>query len=145
MVLKIRESLNYLYTLDGVPLKSVSSQKDLGITISNGLKPRNPITSIVSKANQRVGLIERCFTHLEFDLIDRLFKATVRPILEYGSPTWSPTLLCDINDLERVQKTATVWPQTWQRCVARMGASYSNQPPRICRPLWGVQIYPRHV
>ena len=28
----------------------------------------------------------------------------MRPILEYGSPTWSPALLCDINGLERVQK-----------------------------------------
>ena len=104
VVLKIRESLNYLYTLDGVPLKSVSSQKDLGVIISNDLKPRNHITSIVSKANQRVGLIKRCFTHLNFDLIYRLFKAIVMPILEYGSPTWSPALLCDINDLEKVQK-----------------------------------------
>ena len=146
VVLKIRESLNYLYTLDGVPLKSVSSQKDLGVIISNDLKPKNHITSIVSKANQRVGLIKRCFTHLKFDLIDRLFKAIVRPILEYGSPTWSPALLCDINDLERVQKKLLscghrpdrgVWP--------RVGASNSNQPPRICRPLWGVQIYPWHV
>ena len=104
VVLKIKESFNYLYTLDGVPLKSVSCQKDMGITISNYLKPRNHIMSSVSKANQRVGLIKRCFTHLKFDLIDRLFKAIVRPILEYGSPTWSPTLLCDINGLERVQK-----------------------------------------
>ena len=104
VVLKIRESLNYLHTLDGVSLKSVSNQRDLGITISNDLKPRNHITFIASKANQRVGLIKRCFTHLKFDLIDHLFKAIVRPILEYGSPTWSPALLCQINYLERVQK-----------------------------------------
>ena len=40
LIIKIRESFNYLYTLDGVLLKSVSSQKDLGSTISNDLKPK---------------------------------------------------------------------------------------------------------
>ena len=87
----------------------------------NDLTPRNHTMFIVSKANQRVGLIKRCFTHLKFDLIDRLFKAFVRPILVYGSPMWSSALLCDINGLERVQKTVIMWPQTWQMCVAPGG------------------------
>ena len=40
-------SVLYLYILDGVPLKSVSGQKDLGITISDDLK-----SSIVSKTTE---------------------------------------------------------------------------------------------
>ena len=37
-VMRIREAIRYIYTLDGVNFISVDSQKDLGVTISKTLK-----------------------------------------------------------------------------------------------------------
>lgn len=103
VVLKIRAVLNYIYTLNGVELEVVSEQKDLGILISNDLLPRKHILEITKKANQRVGLIRRCFTNITQRKISTLFKTTVRPLLEYASVVWQPHLKKDIDMLQKVQ------------------------------------------
>ena len=103
VVLKIRESLKYAYTLNGYNLKQETTQKDLGVAISDDLKPATHIQEIVKKANQRIGIIKRCFTGLTQTKVQTLYHAIVRPILEYGSPVWNPNLVKDINALEKVQ------------------------------------------
>ena len=54
VVLRVRKALEWTYFLNGQPLTEVSEQKDLGIIISNYLKPTKHITSICKKANQRL-------------------------------------------------------------------------------------------
>ena len=49
VVLRIREAIRYIYTLDGINLESVDSQKDLGVTISKTLKPATHIDIITKK------------------------------------------------------------------------------------------------
>ena len=44
----------------------------------------------VSKANRMMGLIRRSFTYLDERSFAMLFKALVRPILEYNSTIWHP-------------------------------------------------------
>lgn len=83
--------------MNGVELEVVSEQKDLGILISNDLLPRKHILEITKKANQRVGLIRRCFTNITQRKISTLFKTTVRPLLEYASVVWQPHLKKDID------------------------------------------------
>ena len=51
------EAIRYIYTLDGVKLESVDSQKDLGVTISKTLKPATHIDIITKKAYQKIGMI----------------------------------------------------------------------------------------
>ena len=51
MVMSIRNSLKYTYTLNGHVLNSEESQRDLGVTKSNDLKPHLHITKSVNKAN----------------------------------------------------------------------------------------------
>ena len=104
VVMKIRKKLKYKYSLNGVYLEEVNQQKDLGITISNDLSPRNHIVNIVKKANQRVGMIRRCFSNLTPKKVKTLYVTMVRPVIEYGSPTWSPNYIKDIKLLEGVQK-----------------------------------------
>ena len=57
VVLRVRKALEWTYFLNGQPLTEVSEQKDLGIIISNDLKPIKHIASICKKANQRLGMI----------------------------------------------------------------------------------------
>ena len=64
VVLKIRESLKYAYTFNGYNLKQETTQKDLGVTISDDLKQDNYIQEIVNKASQRISMIKRCFTRI---------------------------------------------------------------------------------
>ena len=104
VVLKIRLCIQYMYTLNGHNLENVSSQKDLGVTISNSLKSSEHISNIVKRANQRTGLIKRCFTNLTSDKVLTLYKALIRPVLEYASPVWNPHLMKDINALESAQR-----------------------------------------
>ena len=104
VVLKIKLSIQYMYTLNGHLLEHVSSQKDLGVTISDSLKSAEHVNTIVKRANQRIGMVKRCFTDLTKNKVLILYKAIIRPILEYASPTWNPHLIKDINALESVQR-----------------------------------------
>ena len=60
-----------------------------------------------SKGNQVLGMIRRNITYKEKSLIVPLYKAIVRPHLEYCIQTWSPYLRKDIDMLEKIQRRAT--------------------------------------
>ena len=104
VVLKIRDQLDYCYTLNGVKLDSVESQRDLGIVINNKLSPSEHVQNLVSKSNRKIHMIKRCFSGLTSQKISVLYTSIVRPGLEYASITWSPWLKKDILALEKVQK-----------------------------------------
>jgi len=54
-----------------------------------------------------LGLMRRTFLHLDNKTFSLLFKALVRPHLEYASSVWSPYKKKDINSIENVQRRAT--------------------------------------
>ena len=80
---------------------------DLGVTIVKNLCFSDHIANITRKAHQRANLIHRCFISKNIDLLVRAFKTYVRPILEYNSPVWSPSLKKDIILVESVQRRFT--------------------------------------
>ncbi len=104
VVLRIRQALQFTYYMDGHPLSVVTEQKDLGVLISNDLKPSKHVSSICNKANQKLGMIHRCFSNHSRAVISPLYKSIVRPIIENSSPAWNPWLQKDINKLDSVQK-----------------------------------------
>ena len=104
VVLKIKLSFQYMYTLNGHFLDHVSTQKDLGITVSDDLKSSIHIANIVKKNNQKIGMFKRCFSSLSKDGVLILYKSIIRPTLEYASPAWSPYLKKDIDLLENAQR-----------------------------------------
>ena len=63
--------------------------------------------SISSKAHQRANLIHRCFLTKDPATLIRAFIVYVRPILEYCSSVWSPSLITDIDCIEKVQRRFT--------------------------------------
>ena len=91
-VLRIRKCFEFIYYLNGIPSIEEDNQRDLGVIISNDLHPDFHISHIVKKANQRIGLIRRCFTNLTSEKVSILYISIVRPILEYGSTVWSSYL-----------------------------------------------------
>ena len=68
------------------------------------LKPAEHVHNIVKRANQKAGLIKRCFTDLTQDKVKILYTSLIRPILEYASPVWNPYLVKDVTLLENTQR-----------------------------------------
>ena len=60
-----------------------------------------------SKGNQVLGMIRRNITYKEKSLIIPLYKAIVRPHLEYCIQAWNPHLRKDVDMLEKIQRRAT--------------------------------------
>ena len=51
------------YTMNGSELSKVNHEKDLGVTISNDLKPDKHCSDVVKEANKLVGFIGRNFEY----------------------------------------------------------------------------------
>ena len=129
--------MNYMYTLDGIPLATEPLQKYQGVIISDTLKPSVHITSITEKANQRIGLIKRCFSGLNFDKVDCLFKGIIQPILEHGSPVCNPWLAKNIDSLQ-VQKRCYSLASDYESHAWLGLASCSLEKERNTWSMWGV-------
>ena len=65
------------------------------------------LTESTSKGNQVLGMVRRNITYKEKSLIVPLYKAIVRPHLEYCIQAWSPYLRKYIDMLEKIQRRAT--------------------------------------
>ena len=83
------------------------TKKDLGVTFSADMKVSEQCRIAASKGNQVLGLIRRTITYKEKQLIVFLFKAIVRPHLEYCIQAWKPYRKKDTDKLERIQRRAT--------------------------------------
>ena len=88
-------------------LSTVTSCRDLGVIVSNNLKPSTHIGQMVAKAHQRAGAILRCFVSRDVKLLVKAFTVYVRPLVEYNSVVWSPCSIQDIMHVERVQRRFT--------------------------------------
>lgn len=82
-------------------------EKDLGVYIDNSLCFRQHVATSTTKANRMMGIIRRSFDFLTVSMFLYLFKALVRPVLEYGHSVWQPhhKMLCQ--EVENVQRRAT--------------------------------------
>ncbi|MEL7308748.1 MAG: reverse transcriptase family protein, partial [Pseudomonadota bacterium] len=100
-------ALPYSISGNSLPHKNDTSFKDLGLTVTSSKLFKNHIDSVVSKAYQRLGLINKIFTNKSQSCLLKLYKAFVRPIVEYSSVTWNPHTVGSIDKIERVQKRMT--------------------------------------
>jgi hypothetical protein len=70
------------------------------------MKFSEQVNSAVCKANATLGMI-RSITCKNKNIVTRLYKALVRPKLEYCVQAWRPYLKKDVCKIERVQHRAT--------------------------------------
>ena len=102
-----RKNPCYNYTMSGSTLSTTSQEKDLGIIIPSNMKPSAQVTKAAASANSMLGRIKHTFTCLDRETLPALYKALVRPRMEFAIQAWSPYLRKDISKLERVQRRAT--------------------------------------
>ena len=95
------------YVLYDRQLDTTNSDKDLGYYVDNELKFHVHTAAATKKANQIVGVIKRSYESLDAKTICMLYKAMVRPHLEYGNAIWGPYYQADIKTVEAVQHRVT--------------------------------------
>ena len=88
-------------------LGATVNEKDLGVTINADMKVSEQCGVAASKGNQILGLIRGNITYKDKKLIILLYKAIVRPQLEYCIQAWIPYRKKDIDTLERIQRRTT--------------------------------------
>ena len=91
-----------IYKMKETTLKQVHQEKDIGVIVDDQLKFEKHIYEKINKANSMMGLIRRSFIHMDEDIFKKLFKAPVRPHLEYANSIWYPTKIKDITAIENV-------------------------------------------
>jgi hypothetical protein len=90
-----------------VEINKCTEEKDLGVLFDEKLSFDGHIQSCIKKANRILGIIRRSFSFLDAEVLVRLYKALVRPHLEYANIIWSPHLKRQSAAIERVQRRAT--------------------------------------
>ena len=95
------------YSMRGKKLSLTYQEKDLGVVIDSELKFKQQAALAVSKANQILAVIRRSFCKIDVITLPILFKALVRPHLEYGNVIWGPFTRGEQQLVERVQRRAT--------------------------------------
>ena len=76
------------YEMGGTILGKTGKEK--GVTMNANMKVSEQCRIAASKGNQVLGMIRRNITYKEKSLIVPLYKAIVRPHLEYCTQAWNP-------------------------------------------------------
>ena len=100
-------NLDVNYKMGDTVLGTTVKEKNLRVTISADMKVSEQCGIAPSKGNIILGLIRRNITYKDKRLIIPLYKAIVRPHLEYCIQAWRPYRKKDIDTLERIQRRAT--------------------------------------
>ena len=87
----------------------LQSAKYLGITISDNMDWGQHISEISSKATKSLGFLRMNLAFAPRSTKEVAYKTLVRPKLEYAAPIWSPYSKLQINQVEKVQRTAARW------------------------------------
>ena len=95
------------YTLYNTKLKYTDKEKDIGVIVDNKLNFEEHMNEKINKANSIMGLIRRTLTYPDEMIFLLLYKALVRPHLEYANMVWNPYKMKHVVALENVQRRAT--------------------------------------
>ena len=129
------------YYLDGVQISPNSIVRDLGVTMDYYLKFHEHTNLTITKANRVLGLIRKTFYCREPDMITKLFKSLIRPILEYGNLIWGPHYVADQQAIEGAQRRATKLISSISHCPYPERLRILNLPSLNYRRLRGDMIF----
>ena len=89
--------------ISSTPILRCTEEINLGAVFDTKLSFRNHINMSINKANRLLGIIRRSFCALVDINFTLLYKAIVRPHLEYAATIWNPYKKCYIDNMEKVQ------------------------------------------
>jgi hypothetical protein len=105
---KINQAPKPILKLKGEVIKEVESHKHLGLTFNNTLTWSDHIDKLVTKAAQCVGLLRRICREVPRECLETLYKAMIRPLLEYGNVIYDGSADSHTKRLENVQRHAAI-------------------------------------
>ena len=126
----------HMLGMDGSRQTIISSEveRDLGVIVDNELRFTIHTQTAVAKALKTLGIIKRTITSRSPMVMTKLYKALVRPNLEFGMCVASPLNKGDQQKLETVQRWAT---------KAIEGCKYLNYSSRLKRLKLPTLVYRR--
>ena len=90
--------------MDGVVVPQSSAHRHLGVMLDSKLSCSAHIEGVTSRFRQRVVLLSYMAKYLSPDIVDKLYKGYVRPVVDYSSPLWHYRLTAHQSlTLERLQ------------------------------------------
>ena len=84
------EIIQTITIVDGKVSKEEENENDLGVRCRPNLKVAKKCQVAYKKANRMLGLINRTIVFKSPDILLNLYKALVRPHVEYCSTVWNP-------------------------------------------------------
>jgi hypothetical protein len=100
----------FFYTLDGVDIDFVESEKDLGVYVTSDLKWEVNVAALCTKASSRLGLMRRSLRFVKDQKQKRAFYLSlVRSLFEHCSVIWRPTTSTLLEKVESIQRRAVKW------------------------------------
>ena len=95
-----------VYTMAGQALVETKVERDVGVMVSESLRPSEQCARAARTANVVLGQITRAFQYRDRHVFMRLYKQYVLPHLEFAVQAWSPWTAADKEILEKVQRRA---------------------------------------
>ena len=123
-----------------IPLDETELEKDLGVYVDPNLDFKSHIKNTVKKANYTVYKIIKNFSFRDADILVPLFKALVRPILEYGNSVWSVGIKKYMSKIENVQRKFTKYIRNLHNMTYEERLKKINLPSIEYRQFRGDQI-----
>lgn len=105
--LRAAPEADYVLGNTGIHPTKVDTEKDIGVTFDTKLTFEKHISEKINKANSILGLITHTFEYKDESTIITLYKALVRPHLEFANQVWAPYLKKHVNSIENVQRRMT--------------------------------------
>lgn len=97
----------YNYAVNNLTLNRVLEIKDLGMIIDHKLDFTSHCRHVLRKASMVSNMIFRNFKCRNPMFLKRMYLSLVRPQAEYGTPIWSPSLIKNIDLIEKIQRRYT--------------------------------------
>ena len=108
------------YSLNGISLKVVKAEKDLGVLISSDTTWKDHIAMVAAKANKMLGFLRRnCAGLVNREALLRLYHSLVRSHVSFCSQVWAP--LSAVNNLFLVEDI----PRRASRFIVGKGSDLS--------------------
>ena len=87
-----------------VDLESINEEKDVEVWVTTDLKSSTQCQKATTKGMQALDMVRRSFKQITKDSFVTLYRAYVRPHLEFCVQAWSPYMVKDIDSQEKVQR-----------------------------------------